>query len=179
MATNVCTHSRVSDYLDALGRIGLASSFSGFAARLPRRRVPMAWESWNGSEVPLTQRAAGTETPFVVAPPSRKFSTIRTHWFLRPLAAVALPDRFDIVEDPRGDGEHQPWFVELLRSATARYMRCTKVHWYRAFDVEECWLVDTRQRRVKSTIFAARVVTCPLIYKGRDHIGSRLLPSAC
>lgn len=95
---------------------------------------------------------------------------------LHPPVAVLLPNR-----QSRLRADSQIWgapnlVVELLWPATARRTRCSKLRWYANYGVEECWLIDTRRRRIEILDFsgAAHLVRC--IYSGSVPIQSRVVP---
>lgn len=175
MAMNVRPHSDVSDYLDSLLEPVRPGGLI-FGLRRPGPATPCP------DAIGILQRLRGAFMDCRAAAEARVFCSPvdvvldeEKALVLHPSAAVVLPNRAAIVE-----GSERLWgppnvVVELLWSATARHTRCAKVRWYRAFDVEECWLLDTKRRRVEVHDFRGAGRHIPLIYQGRKYIGSRLL----
>lgn len=95
---------------------------------------------------------------------------------LHPPIAVLLPQRLQTLR-----ADCQIWgapnlVVELLWPATARRTRCSKLRWYANYGVEECWLIDTRRRRIEVLDFSGATHLVPCIYSGSAPIQSRVLP---
>jgi hypothetical protein len=175
MPMNIRPRSDVSDYLDSLRGPSRPGGLI-FGIRRPGPATPCP------DVVAILQRLRGAVTGCLAGAGARVFCSPvdvvldeKKALVLHPSAAIVLPNREGIVK-----GAERLWgppnvVVELLWSATARHTRCSKVRWYRAFDVEECWLLDPKRRRVEVHDFRGVGRHVPFIYRGRRYIGSRLL----
>ena len=97
----------------------------------------------------------------------------------RERALVVQPDIIFIAHDRRHIVDRCVWgapdlVVEVLSRATARHDRTTKVGWYDAYGVRECWLLDAGSCAVETIQFGpAR--RCRR-FAGDDRLESSVLP---
>lgn len=175
MAVNIRTRSGVSDYLDSLRPIRPGGLIFGFRRPAPATPCPDGIGILQRLAAALRHGLAGGEEGVVLCSPVDVVLDEKNALVLHPSAAVVFANRCGIVQNTERLWGAPNVVVELVWSATARHTRCAKVRWYRAFGVEECWLLDTRRRRVEVLEFHGASRHVPIIYQGRDEIGSRLL----
>ena len=94
-------------------------------------------------------------------------------------ALVVQPDILFVTSTRRFIIRERVWgapdlVVELLSPGTARRDRTTKVNWYRAYGVSECWLVDPGQRTVQ--VFDLQSATPPRLFTETEAMRSYVLP---
>jgi hypothetical protein len=94
---------------------------------------------------------------------------------LHPTAAIVIADRRQSLRQA-----HQMWgapdiVIELLCTANARHTRCSKLRWYQTYGVRECWLLDTRTRKVEIVDFIHPGGSVPRPYSGNQPVRSRCL----
>ena len=97
---------------------------------------------------------------------------------LHPPLVVVLADSRARIRSPTCIWGAPDIVVEVLTPATARRIRCSKLRWYRISGVKECWMFDTRHKRVEVLDFRAGN-TLPHIFSGRRSLQSQVLPTFC
>lgn len=97
---------------------------------------------------------------------------------LHPPIVVVLDDSRSIIRSRTCVWGAPDIVIEVLTPATARRIRCSKLRWYRVGGVKECWLLDTRHKRVEVLDFRAGN-TLPHIFSGRRSLRSQVLPTFC
>jgi Uma2 family endonuclease len=175
VAVNIRTRAGVSDYLDSLRPIRPGGLIFGFRRPAPATTCPDAAGILQRLVAALRQGLAGGEKGIVLCSPVDVVLDEKKALVLHPSAAVVFANRCGIVQSTERLWGAPNVVMELLWSATARHTRCAKVRWYRASGVEECWLLDTRRRRVEVLEFHGASRHVPIIYEGRDDVGSALL----
>jgi Uma2 family endonuclease len=99
---------------------------------------------------------------------------------LDPQAALVVqPDILFVTSARLGIIRERVWgapdlVVEVLSPSTARRDRTTKLGWYRAHGVSECWLVDAGQRTVE--VFDLQSTTPSRLFTETEAMRSHVLP---
>jgi Uma2 family endonuclease len=99
---------------------------------------------------------------------------------LDPQAALVVqPDILFVTSARLGIIRERVWgapdlVVEVLSPSTARRDRTTKLGWYRAHGVSECWLVDADQRTVE--VFDLQSTTPSRLFTETEAMRSHVLP---
>lgn len=97
-------------------------------------------------------------------------------------ALVVQPDIVFVASERRDRVKDRVWgapdlVVEILSPRTARRDRTTKLAWYERYGVEECWLVDVKDRSVD--VVELRHDRRRVRYGGDDPMRSAVLPHWC
>jgi Uma2 family endonuclease len=97
---------------------------------------------------------------------------------LHPPLVVVLDESRSLIRSPTCVWGAPDIVLEVLTPATARRIRCSKLRWYRLSGVKECWMLDTRHKRVEVLDFRAGN-TLPHIFSGRRSLRSQVLTTFC
>jgi Uma2 family endonuclease len=92
---------------------------------------------------------------------------------LHPALAVVTADRLTRVRDRIWGAPNV--VAEVIDKRRARWTRAHRIHWYRNYGVQECWLLDPRVQRVDVLDFQASALAIPHIYGAGDEFFSRAL----
>lgn len=92
---------------------------------------------------------------------------------LQPALAVVTVDRLTRVRDRIWGAPNV--VAEVIDDRRARWTRAHRIRWYRAYGVQECWLLDPRAQRVDVLAFHANSRYVPYIYGADDEFSSRVL----
>jgi Uma2 family endonuclease len=92
---------------------------------------------------------------------------------LQPALAVVTADRLTRVRDRIWGAPNI--VAEVIDNRRARWTRAHRIHWYRNYGVQECWLLDPRVQRVDVLDFQGSPMDVPYIYTAEDEFSSRVL----
>jgi hypothetical protein len=166
--------ANVEEYLARLDPVRPYGLIFGFEQAAPRTSCPHGWGIVQRLSAALNHELRHDQS-VVLHSPVDVILDAKAGLVLHPAVAVVMSDRRDALR-----AQSQVWgaphvVMELLWPATARRVRCTKIHWYRNYGVDECWLIDARHHKIEVFDFRGWNCSVPYVFSGVMPVESRRL----